>query len=247
MKIIKWSFITNSGWGVDHPKCVEPLISSNFNSFSNLSKEITQTRKGTMFLKCPAYTDFIKNTFVFHAPFDLTIDIEVDNGTGDIKIFCENISQEVFNSIIDTRYLMDRNRGISPYPLVGIDWLAVFQTEEPTMMQLLPASMHYNDFTNKTSIIPGEFDISKWTRPVEIVFELRKFKERIEIKKGDAIAYYKFHSPDFIKLEFVETPWDEIKTCNDIRDKDMFRPLKERYSELAKERAKLCPHLQNNE
>jgi hypothetical protein len=90
----------------------------------------------------------------------------------------------VFDTIIDTRFLFDDNRGISEYPLLGIDWLLTFQSDESTMIQLLPAFFHYNDFTEKTTIIPGEFDISKWTRSVEIAFEVKTPKAKIEIKKG---------------------------------------------------------------
>lgn len=245
MKIVKWSFLTSSEWGLDHPECIKPLLPAKFDPYTNLSKEVISSRKGATFLKCPAHTDFIRNTFVFHAPFDLTIDINVNNESGDVRIFCENISQGVFDTMIDTRFLLDSDRGSSPYPLVGIDWLSVFQADEPMLMQALPATMHYNDFTSKAAIIPGEFDISKWTRPVEIVFEVRNTVERIEIKKGDALAYFKFHCTDIVKLEMSETPWPEMNECNKIRNANKFRPLKERYESLEQVRQGKCPYNPN--
>jgi hypothetical protein len=242
MKIVNWSFITSSDWGVNHPECTKPLIDKDYVPLTNLTKHIVAERKGVIFLKCPAFTDFMKNTFVFHAPFDLTIDIEVNDETGDGKLFCPNISQEVFETIIDTRFLFDRDRGIDPYPLIGLDWLTMFQTSEPMLIQLLPAFLHYNDFTNKTAVIPGEFDISKWTRSVEVVFEVKKNKERIEIKKGDAIAYMKFHSDEIVKLIEQETPWTESKICAELRAAKKGKPLKDRYEELDKIRKQECPY-----
>lgn len=243
MEKVNWSFITTSSLnGIDHPECVRTLIPENYHPFKNLSKEITRTRKGITYLKCPAHTDFLKNTFVFCAPFDLTINLEVDIQTNSVKIFCENISQDVFNSIVDTRFLFTNRRGKSPYPLIGIDWLPIFTTHTSMLMQLTPAFMHYNDFTQKTTVIPGEYDIGKWSRPVELVFEVRSLKEKIVIKQGDALSYIKFRHDDLVKLEKSETPWDEMNICNSIRYNDQFRPLKERYKALEEIRANKCPY-----
>lgn len=237
--VIKWSFGTSNHWYVDHATCVEQLVSTNYDPFTSVIKENTEVRKGVVFLKCPGHTDFLRNMFVIHAPFDLNIDIKVDN-EGNGQIYCDNISQEIFENIIDTRFLFDKERGKDPYPIIGIDWLYTFTATEPTLMQFFPAFMHPNDFTNKTMLVPGEFDISKWVRPLEIGFEIKNTHERIEIKKGDAIAYVKFHSSKPIRLEQQPIPWDESKLCADIRKADTFRPLKERYAALAK--AKGCPY-----
>lgn len=249
MEIINWSFLTTSNLnGIEHPECVKSLISKNYQPFKSLSKEIISSRKGVTYLKCPAHTDFLKNTFVFCAPFDLTIDLNIDEKTDLVNVYCENISQEIFDQIIDTRFLYNSQKGKSPYPLIGVDWLTVFTARHSTLIQVLPAFMHHNDFTTKTTVIPGEYDISKWTRPVELVFEVRSNKEKIVIKKGDALSYIKFHSEDLIKLEKAETPWQEMIDCNKIQQADLFRPLKERYSSLEKIRATRCPydHIKNN-
>lgn len=244
MRTIKYSFVTNHDWDIDHLDCIKPLIDENYEPFKNLTKETASIRKGVVFLKCPAHTDFIKNTFVWCAPWDMTLNIEVDDGNGNGTIWVEGMSQEQFEKVIDTRFLFDHERGIDPHPVIGVDWLCTFQTEKSTLIQLMPAFMHYNDFTSKAWVIPGEFDISKWTRPVEIVFEIKNLKERIEIKKGDAIAYVKFlcDDGDNVKLEKSPTPWEEIKQCNEIRVADKFRPLKDRYEKLEEVKSKGCPY-----
>lgn len=242
MKIINWSFVTSEKIGIDHPECVEPLLPSDYNPFKNLSKEISSNRKGVTYLKCPAHTDFLKNTFVFCAPFDLTIDLEINQDNNLVQIYCPNISQEIFDSIIDTRMLFDHNRGKSPYPILGIDWLTIFTSRESMTMQWLPAFMHHTDFTEKTTVVPGEYDISKWTRPIELMFEIKKHKENIIIKKNDPIAYIKFLSEDVVKLTKECTPWNEIAECDEIVNANKFRPLKERYDALAEVRRKKCPY-----
>lgn len=234
MKNVAWSFFTNNKIGdVDHPNCVLPLIDQEYIPFKSLVKDIATSRKGCTYLKCPAHTDFLRNTWIFCAPFDLTIEIEVDPDSDMVRVHCENISQEIFESIIDTRFLHKTEQAKNPYPLLGIDWLYVFACEEPLMMQVFPAFMHKNEFTDKTTVIPGEYDVGRWTRPVETVFEIRSNRERIVIKKGDAISYVKFSSNDQIKMIKSAIPWREIAQCNDIRNADLFRPLAERYNSLA--------------
>lgn len=239
MELIKHSFITSSEWDIDHPKCIKDLV-DNFSVIEPLQKKYIPDRKGNIVLKCPAHTDFLKNVFVFYAPFDLTIEIDINSKTDEVKIASNNLTQEQFNYLIDTRFLFNDQRGKNPYPMIGIDWLNIFQAESSIIMQMLPAIMHYNEFTQKTTLLPGEYDISKWTRPAEIVFECKNLKDTINIKKGDAIAYFKFYCNDTVKVEQQDCPWEEIKLCNSIRNADTFRPLKERYEKLAE--IKGCPY-----
>lgn len=241
MKIIEFSFIVGHEWDIDISNCVKPLVDPNFNLHTNLTKDISTGRRGATFLKCPAHTDFLKNTFVFHAPFDLNLNIILTQDKR--NIVCDNISQEIFDEIIDTRFLSEYNADINPYPILGIDWLNVFRASSPVLLQVFPAFMHKNEFTEKTTVIPGEFNIGAWTRPVELVFELKNVVDKISIKKGDAVAYFKFNDDNIVKLVPSPAPWDEIKVCNNIRNNNTFRPLKERYEEL---KEKKCPYESKN-
>ena len=84
------------------------FVGNSFTFYNNMPyifKDIATSRKGCTYLKCPAHTDFLRNTWIFCAPFDLTIEIEVDPESDMVKIYCENISQEIFESIVDTRFL----------------------------------------------------------------------------------------------------------------------------------------------
>ena len=244
MKVVNWSFLTSHEWDIDHTPCVKTLM-NDYYPFGYLPKEVISIRQDAVFLRCPSHTDFLKNTYILQAPFDLTIEIDI-NERSHYKVVCENISQEVFEHLIDIRFLDDYNSETNIFPVIGIDWLTILTCDESMLLQVMPAFMHRNDFTEKTTLIPGEFDISKWTRPVEIVFEIKSNKEKIVIKKGDAIAYFKFHSNESVKLVEQPTPWGEIKLCNSIRQQNKFRPLKERYASLENERIKRCPYEQKN-
>lgn len=203
--------------------CPQPLI-----------KEISENRKGVVFLKCPAHTDFLKNTYVFKSPFDILLNIETVNNT--VKVWSDNISQPLFENLIDIRFLNQSEGGTSPYPIIGIDFLNLFVADSTILMNVTSAFLHYNDFTDKVSIIPGEFDISKWVRPVECVFEIKKQTENIKISKGDALCYFKFRSEENkpVKLIKSQMPWKNIDECAKLRAAAPFKPLKFRYDSLKK-------------
>jgi len=227
MKTIKWSFHTGHKNKVDHSLNIEDIIDKTYSPYTSLISDATNNRKGVVFSKCPAVTDFMKSTYVFRSPIDINFDIEITDES--CKVYCENISQELFDDIIDIEFLDKQERGDSKYPLLGIDFLNTFTCDSSVMLQVFPAFMHYNDFTAKTTVIPGEYDINKWVRPIELVFEVKNRSEQINIKKGDALSYFKFSCDDSVKLENSATPWEEISICNNLRNSNKFKPLKVRY------------------
>ena len=228
---VNWAFsVRTEEWGDANLTLWAEETETYIQPLSSLSKDIVDSRKDVVFLKCPAHTDFMKNTFVFKSPIDINLDIDITETA--TNVWCDNIPQPLFDKIIDLRFLQVNEAGRSPYPIIGIDFLNTFTCAEEMNISIVPAHMHYNDFTAKTSVIPGTYDISKWTRPVELVFEVRKYKERIEIKKGDALFYVKFNSRSQVKLQKSVTPWDQIDVCSKLRASSTFKSLKYRYQSL---------------
>jgi len=228
---LNWSFsLRSDNWQNKDLDIWAESIENSINLLDPLSKDIVSSRKNVVFLRCPAHTDYMKNTFVFKSPIDITLDIEIDKSTA--KVWCENIQQNLFEKIIDIRFLNLEESGSSPYPIIGIDFLNTFTCDQDLDIAILPAHMHFNDFTAKTGIIPGTYNIGKWSRPVECVFEVKNNKERIEIKKGDALFYLKVNSKETIKIIKVPTPWNEIDICAKLTAAEPFKPLSYRYSSL---------------
>lgn len=228
MTDIDWSFFSGPKTRLPPPDSVKKII-DNVDTVTSILNDITLTRKKVVFLRCPAHTDFLKNVYVFKAPLDLEFEIDVldDNNK---KVWCKNLDDNVFDHIVDLRYLTAVEKGLSPYPIIGFRLLNVFKSKEPCILQVLPAFLHYNDFTLKTTVIPGEFDINNWVRPVELMFEIKNKKEQFFIKKGDALCYFKFIAQNKTTLKKKPAPWDEIETCARIVSSKRFRPLEERYA-----------------
>jgi len=222
---VDWSLNVGQQWNneslINH-------LNPEIDLFTSLAKETSKTRKNETFRRCPAHTDFMKNTYVLRSPMDLNLEISIqDEGK---KVYSENLNQEWFDLIVDTRFLEDGEKGQSDYPVLGLDFLCSFMVKESILLQVFPAFMHYNDFTSKTTVIPGEFDIFKWVRPVELVFECKNPVTKINIKKGDALSYFKFQTDEVVKVNKSSIPWKEIAICDKLRADNPWKPLKERYN-----------------
>jgi hypothetical protein len=233
MTEINYSFsLRQDNWENDDLNAWADYIEEQVDCPQLLTREVVENRKGVVFLKCPAHTDFLKNTYVFRSPFDIFLNIETTNDK--LKIWSDNVSQPLFEKLIDVRFLNQSESGASPYPIVGIDFLNLFVADSSTLMSVMPAFLHYNDFTDKASIIPGEFDISKWVRPVECVFEIKKQTESIKILKDDALCYFKFRTDESIKMVKSQMPWKTVDDCAKLRASAPFKPLKFRYESFKK-------------
>jgi len=224
IRLEDWGNTEQSQWAADLEESVSVPVA--------LTSEIASSRKGVTFLKCPAHTDYLKNVFVFKSPIDLNLNIEISETTA--KVYSDNLNQALFEKIIDVRFLKKIESKSSPYPLIGIDFLNSFVANESILMSVTPAFLHYNEFTEKTSVIPGEYDISKWVRPIECVFEFKKSVEQISIKKGDALCYFKFATKNNQRIDLIKSamPWKDIDICAELRAKNPFKPLTFRYNSL---------------
>lgn len=231
MITVEWAFsLRVEEWVEPNLTTWAETIERNIDLPTTLSKDVIDLRKNVVFLKCPAHTNFMKNTFVFKSPIDINIEVDVD--TENANIWCDNIEQPLFNKMIDLRFLSAKEFGSSPYPIIGIDFLNTFKCDQSLSMSITPAHLHYNEFTTKASVIPGSFDISRWTRPVECVFEVKKSQEKIQIKRGDALFYIKFDSETQIKLVKINTPWHDVDVCAKLRADAPFKSLEYRYHSL---------------
>ena len=59
-----------------------------------------------------------------------------------------------------------------------------------------------SEYARNTGQIVGEYNISKWYRPIQPTFYC--YKDKIEIKEGDVLFYLMFRSEDDVKLKEYE-------------------------------------------
>lgn len=211
----------------------------------SLFKHLQDTRKGTVYLKCPAFQDYIKNTFVIKAPLDLEISVNRKKGTIDVV----GIPQEYGKFIINR---IDEFEPTNPY-VISIFPVYLFYSNDNIHLESMPATMELNDSISNTMLIPGTYNISKWIRPIDFSFEVKDDTQKIKFKRGDVLFYVKFRTDDDSKVELERTQMTEelnvaMRSCFNMKRAIKSLPLKILYSmsesflkTLSFKKPKKCP------
>jgi hypothetical protein len=183
------------------------------------------------FVRCPAFREYYKNTYVLKSPVDMDIMYTPDNKF--LRITPQD--QEFYDASIVYR---GDAVGEGDDFLMSFSINYIFIADKDCELELTQASMHKSDFINKTTLIGGSFNINKWYRPVEIAFEIKDLSSPIRIKRGDPLAYVRFKPKDDGKVslqfkEFSEETKQAINACLFVKDVNNQVPLNTLY-EIAK-------------
>jgi hypothetical protein len=172
--------------------------------------------KDASFQKCPAYLNYYKNTFVVCSPIDIEIEINKDHNWANV-IVPKDLPQIMFNP----RFKEENN---SLYPVFSL-----------RVSKLLMTTKHPNVYIEQSEplleweratdirIISGNFNISKWTRPLEAAFEQRNKNIVVKFKRGQPMYYVRFitQDPDDIvilnKTEITKELYDDALRCVSIK------------------------------
>ncbi len=142
----------------------------------NLAEEYRNVLNG--YLSCPAATNLFKNTFTIQS--DSEFQINFDRPSLHYNLHISEKTHGIFGGAISTNYL--------------------FFSKEEVEIELLPAYMHKNDFTIKTVLPAGKFNISKWYRPVHAEFYCFD-KTTISVNKHDHLFYVNFDTKETVNLK----------------------------------------------
>lgn len=159
---------------------------------------ISQRDANVEYLKCPAFQQYYSNTFVIKSPVDLILKVDKDSA-GRKVLIAENFNQKFYNDHIFPR--MAQNKTFSMFSL---EFSYIFYSKNSVMIEMLPASMEKTDFIKNTNLVPGEFDISKWIRPVSPAFEVIDDTKILSIKRGEPLLYVRFKTEKKVNLIRVE-------------------------------------------
>lgn len=165
-------------------------------------------------LKCPAFTDYLRNTFVVTSPEYYNLHWVVGE-----KYYTDIKSQEFFNENVNVR---DVDTGLCSILLAKYFFFA----ERPLIMQQKPAEYHRNEFTKNVALLGGEYDVGRHFRWLESSFY---FKEpSITIEQDDALYYIKFCTTEKVKLipfQFTDQLRALTKSVLSIKTPERPKPL----------------------
>jgi len=176
------------------------------------------------FLKCYALLDYCKNAFVIRSPIDLTLTIDEQNKFASIDV-CD---QAFFDRCINIRWSQTAPEDrlvFSIFPSY------VFYADESVMMESMPMILTPN---NNVLLIPGQFDIGKWIRPVDYSGEIIDPSKPIKFKRGEPLFVVRFNNKtgSLVELERVERTQqltNLVANCVYLKTAAPFTPLSKLY------------------
>jgi hypothetical protein len=189
------------------------------------------------FLRCPATSGLLKNTFVVRAPVDSNVSIN----------FSMRRTKEIDESWANAhthkiKYDFLHQPTLSGHNLINYVHPVVFFSEEESMVATLtpPYFERVSSYQSGT-IVPGRFDVAKWFRPMNMEFQLWPGVEALNIPMGEAICYVHFDTDKKVVLRRFVTNHEIEKLIGSFVNVSPFRKfakLSERYKIFEQSRSK---------
>ena len=206
----------------------DPINMSIKNEWQNVAVEAPEPvlksikeddRDNSNIMLCPAFTGYLKNTFLIRAPIDFTLTVDSFTKT----ISCDKFDQRFFDEWFSYR----PNDFANPSrPLVTTGPKLVFVADEDIFIESIPAIMHNTEFIKNINIIPGTYNIHRWIRPVDVSFEVLDTNKPLKFKRGDPLMYVRFIDPKGrkVELERIEQTTDLTNTIAGMTSLKFFVP-----------------------
>jgi hypothetical protein len=139
------------------------------------------------FKYCPAVKNSSKNTFRLQFPFDYNIELKND------AIVSTFYDQDFFDKMVLVRSVEKKH--------LSFNLAYLFVCEDDLEIETTSCHFSDNDFTNKTMIVPGRFNIGKWVRPLDCAFFIKNNHTSLSINNGDDYCYIKFNTNETVELK----------------------------------------------
>lgn len=169
--------------------------------------------------KCPAHQNQFKNTFVVCSPIDMEVVINKEQQWCDV-IEPPSLPKEVFNPRFGEEHE-------SPYPMFTFRLNRIMlMPQDPSIdvyVEQLEPILEWGRDPN-IRIIEGNFNISKWPRPLEASYEQRTKNITVKFKRGQPMYYFRLstNDPDDIvvlnRVEMTKKLFDDVDRCLQVKN-----------------------------
>lgn len=165
------------------------MVDLSFNPLAPYQNKVIGQAESTNtnWMSCPGSKKFLNNMFYIKNPFNIDIDIDTDG-----NLMSKTISSSQLISVRN----YNKDSLIMDYTIS----LSLF-SEESLDVSVMPAFFSNQPALN-SYIVPGEFNISKWFRPINPSFMVPSKNVNFKINESDPLLYIKFNTDK--KIQFKE-------------------------------------------
>jgi hypothetical protein len=189
--------------------------------FKNINKNDIEPRQNL--LMCPSVSKKLKNTFFVKTPIDCEYEIK----DGKIKPVTDK------HIDVETPHLPSLKNNF----LFVLGMFYIFFSKESVKMNLTSPFFSKCDYTQYAHIVPGNLDISKWFRMINLEFNC--YDNKIKFTKGEPLAYFTFDTDKQVKLKrfkMTQKLHTLSATCFTSSNWEKWVPLYNRYKRFLKSR-----------
>jgi hypothetical protein len=144
------------------------------------------------FRKCSAYKVFNLNTFTVFSPFSVHYKFDREK---------KSVSHHGDNIMGKYDFYDDGTIELQTMPQY------MFRAKESVLMQQLPPLMQLP--VHPSYVVPGEFDISKWYRPINSTFVIPAGINELNIREGDPLFSLRFVTKDNEPVKLIRKGLDQ--------------------------------------
>ena len=177
----------------------------------DLESDFKLTSKDSIYSRCPAWKHRSNRVFTVFAPKDITLTVNVENGS----LKTPNLSQNDFNSYFGGAFFFDWCTLEKVTIQSSIPRFVFWSKSKNIWIEQRPHPL--TSLNNNFVCVGGWYNMTNWIRPVSFGFDVVDPSNPIIIRRGDPLYQISFHSTnqnDGFKVKKSEPSDDLIKKLN---------------------------------
>jgi hypothetical protein len=176
----------------------EIMFSPPNGLWSELTTQMYNQDVSRNFFQCPAVRDTFLPTYVIYNPLTSSAEVEIKE-TGEVGRVIQEVGRDS-----QVRITMPHAPSLTNQLLVCYNLQHIFFAEEPVLMRLTSPWFHKAPHMQYGSLVPGNYDIGRWFRPINFEYNLWDGGTKLEIEAGEPLAYIEFGTDRKIVLKRFE-------------------------------------------
>lgn len=194
--------------------------------YDNHRPQIDKSSETNNFFYCPAFKHLARNTFLIKNPIHTHFIFE----DGVAKVKSKN------HVLIEKQH----PPSIKNSELICYGMQFIFFSEDDIIAKLTSPFFNQSPYMQNCSLVPGQLNIKKWFRNLNLEFNLWPNKNEIEFQKDEVLAYVNFECGDeeiVLKRFQMNAKLHQLMgACSTAVTWESFVPIQERYQRFMKTR-----------